>query len=52
MLLDEAVDEIKPAMVLVQMRERSHQQFTRARVRSTTDNNQLTRPCGRTAAWS
>ena len=45
MLLDEAVDEIKPAMVLVQMHpndliNNSHTLESR----STTDNNQLTRP--------
>ena len=45
MLLDEAVDEIKPAMVLVQMHPNDLINNSHAlESRSTTDNNQLTRP--------
>jgi hypothetical protein len=45
LLLDEAVDEIKPAMVLVQMHPNDLVNNSHAlESRSTTDNNQLTRP--------
>jgi hypothetical protein len=45
LLLDEAVDEIKPAMVLVQMHPNDLINNSHAlESRSTTDNNQLTRP--------